>query len=100
LRFTVICPNNSGGYCNNGIWAYDGPSQQNANGIIALPIGASYVAECHVNGNRSVNATPWGGKNTIVWIRFTRNGARLYFPWAWASLDGGDNFNMIPGPPC
>ena len=100
LRFTVICPNNSGGYCNNGIWAYDGPSQQTANGIVALPIGASYVAECHVNGNQSVNATPWGGKNSIVWVRFTRNGNTLYFPWAWASLDGGDNFNMIPGTPC
>jgi hypothetical protein len=100
LRLTVICPNNSGGYCNNGIWAYDGPSQQTANGIVALPIGASYVAECHVNGNQSVNATPWGAKNSIVWIRFMRSGKKLYFPWAWASLDGGDNFNMIPGPPC
>jgi hypothetical protein len=101
LRLTVICPNNSGGYCNTGIWAYDRASQQApSNGIVALPIGASYVAECHVNGNQNVNATPWGGKNTIVWIRFTRNGQRLYFPWAWSSLDGGDNFNMIPGPPC
>jgi hypothetical protein len=74
--------------------------QQNANGIIALPIGASYVAECHVNGQPQRQRHAWVGRTQIVWIRFTRNGARSTFPWAWASLDGGDNFNMIPGPPC
>ena len=30
MRFTVVCPNNTGGYCNGGIWAYRVPSQQSS----------------------------------------------------------------------
>jgi hypothetical protein len=63
MRFTVICPNNSGGYCDTGIWPYRVPSQQNPNQAIRPPlaVGATGTPQCHVAGD-SVNASPWGGK--------------------------------------
>jgi hypothetical protein len=95
LRFTVICPDNSSGYCNSGIWAYRTPSQQGTAANPALPVGSTAVPECYTTGNRFVNATPWGGKNSDQWLRF-QHGGTAYFPWAWASLDGGDNLGRIP----
>jgi len=95
LGFTVICPNNSGGYCNTGIWPYRSASQQGTAAGPVMGIGATAGAECHTTGNQSVNASPWGGKNTNVWIRF-QHGGTAYFPWAWASLDGGDNLGALP----
>ena len=95
MRFTVVCPNNSGGYCNSGIWAYLTPSQQGTADSPAMPVGATGIPECHIAGNRVINATPWGGKSTDQWVRFQHSGT-AYFPWAWSVLDGGDNLNMIP----
>jgi hypothetical protein len=97
IRFTVICPNNSGGYCDTGIWPYRVPSQQNPGQAIRPPlaVGATGTPQCHVAGD-SVNASPWGGKNTTEWVRFAYQGTTAYFPWAWARLDGGDNLAMIP----
>jgi Fibronectin type III domain len=97
MRFTVVCPNNTGGYCNSGIWAYQTPSQQGTADSPAMPVGATGIPECHIAGNRVINATPWGGKSTDQWVRFQHSGT-AYFPWAWSALDGGDNLNMIP--PC
>jgi hypothetical protein len=95
LRFTVVCNDQS--YCGTGIWAYRTPSQQGTAVSPALTGGTTRVPECYTTGNRAVNATPWGGKNTDQWVRFQHNGT-AYFPWAWAVLDGGDNLGMIP--PC
>jgi fibronectin type III domain protein len=97
LRFTVICPNNVGGYCNSGIWAYTVPSQQNINNAIdpSLAIGSTAIPQCHIAGG-AVNATPWGGKNSSTWLRLSYHGQTAYFPWAWARLDGGDKISNIP----
>lgn len=97
LRFTVICPNNTGGYCDSGIWPYRVPSQQNSSQAIRPPlaVGATGTPQCHVAGD-SVNAAPWGGKNSTEWLRFAYQGTTAYFPWSWARLDGGDNLAMIP----
>jgi hypothetical protein len=93
INGVVICPNNAGGYCSSGIWTYRQPSQSST-AVRALPVGRAFRAECWVSGG-NVNATPWGGKNTPIWIRFTGNGTE-FFPWAWTRLDGGDNFRALP----
>jgi len=97
MRFTVICPNNSSGYCNSGIWAYVVPSQQNPGQAVnpPLPVGATGTPQCHIAADQ-VNAVPWGGKNTNQWLRFAHSSGTAYFPFAWSRLDGGDNINMIP----
>jgi hypothetical protein len=98
MRFTVICPNNTGGYCNSGIWAYRQPSQQNPGQAVnpSLSVGTTGRPQCHIAGD-NVNASPWGGKNSSQWLRFDYRGGNAYFPFAWARLDGGDNINSIPG---
>ena len=102
MRFTVICPKNTNGYCNAGIYAYRVPSQKNANQAINPPlrVGATGTPQCYAVATDGdvVNATPWGGKNSNVWLRFSYSGTTAYFPWAWARLDGGDNYRMLP--PC
>jgi hypothetical protein len=96
MRFTVICPDNNDGYCNSGIWAYRSASQQGTPVDPPLGIGRTATPICHVRGNRVIDATPWGAKKTDVWMRFSYGGSNVYFPWAWARLDGGDDVGMIP----
>jgi Fibronectin type III domain len=96
LHFTVICPNNVGGYCNGGVYAYQTPSQQGNAINPALPIGSTGTPQCATTGNRVIDATPWGAKKSNKWVRFTYRGATAYFPHAWAVLDGGDNLAKIP----
>jgi hypothetical protein len=95
MRFTVICPDNSDGYCNSGIWAYQTPSQQGTAVNPSLAIGRTGTPQCHIAGNRQIDARPWGAKQSNQWLRFSYGGSDVYFPWAWARLDGGDNINMI-----
>jgi Fibronectin type III domain len=96
LRFTVICPNNVGGYCNSGIWAYRTPNQQQVMAVNpSLPVGATGTPQCYTTG-QNVDARPWGAKNSNQWLRFSYSGGNNYFPFAWARLDGGDNLGMIP----
>jgi hypothetical protein len=90
---TVICPNNTGGYCNSGIWTYRSATQSGT-AVRALAVGYRFRAECWTTGG-NVNAAPYGGKNNNIWIRFTGNGTE-YFPDAWTRLDGGDNTNNLP----
>jgi len=96
MRFTVICPDNSDGYCNSGIWAYRTPSQQGTAVNPPLAIGRTGNPLCHIRGDRKVNAKPWGAKESDQWLRFSYGGSNVYFPWAWARLDGGDDIGMIP----
>jgi hypothetical protein len=98
LRFTVICPNNSSGYCNNGVYAYKGPSQQGTAVNPPLAIGATALPICHLAGNQSIDARPWGAKDSDQWLRFNYYGNDVYFPFAWVSLDGGDNLGIVS--PC
>jgi hypothetical protein len=94
INGTVICPNNVSGYCSSGIWTYRQPTQSGT-AVRALPVGRTFRAECWISGG-NVNASPWGAKNSAIWIRFTGNGTE-YFPWAWTRLDGGDNYRALPG---
>jgi len=96
MRFTVICPDNNDGYCNSGIWAYRTPSQQGTAVDPPLPIGRTGTPQCHITGNRQIDARPWGAKRSDQWLRFSYGGSSVYFPWAWARLDGGDSIGMIP----
>ena len=99
LQFTVICPNNTGGYCNSGIYAYRTPTQSGTAVSGPLPVGNVRTPQCHTTGTGSgadVNASPWGAKHSTEWIRFRYGSADVYFPWAWARLDGGDRLGMIP----
>lgn len=91
---TVICPNNVGGYCDSGIWAYRTPSQTGTAVDPSLPVGTQFQPLCQTSGG-NVNATPWGGKNSTIWLRLSRSGT-AYFPFAWARLDGGDDPTALP----
>jgi len=95
---TVICPSNVAGYCNTGIWIYRTATQAGT-AVRALPVGATFTAQCWTTGG-NVNATPWGAKNSGVWIRVAGTAGPEYFPWAWATLSGGDNYRLLPGVPC
>jgi hypothetical protein len=37
-----------------------------------------------------------GAKHTNQWLKFSYGGRDVYFPWAWAQLDGDDNLGLIP----
>ena len=62
-----------------------------------MPVGTTGTPQCHTTGNQEINATPWGAKKSDQWVRFNYRGADVYFPLAWATLDGGDNLGLIPG---
>ena len=97
LYGTVICPNNTKGYCNSGIWPYRTPTQEGTAASPALSVGTRFVAQCRAAGvapDPDVNAVPYGGKNSSVWIRFAHGGT-AYFPFAWTRLDNGDNLNQL-----
>ncbi len=98
IRFTVICPNNAGGYCNGGVYAYRTPSQLGTAVNPSLSVGATATPQCSVTGDLTIDARPWGAKVSNKWIRFPRGGSNVYFPFAWARLDGGDRLATIP--PC
>ena len=104
LSFTVICPNNSGGYCNTGIWAYKGAAQVSGNAAPpALPVGRSYPAECVRDGGSAgqVDARPWGGTVSTLWVRFYyANGSpaqTAFFPVAWVSFSNGGGPGNLQG---
>ncbi len=94
MSATVICRNDPT-YCSGGIWIYGRPSQ-NASGIRPLYNGNRFVAVCWTDNtvDGRVDARPWGGKITTVWIKMTDNN---YIPYAWVQLDGGDNLANLPG---
>lgn len=95
INGTVTCPNNVGGYCTL-IWAYRLPDQTPSQAAEGFPPGHVYRnAQCWISGG-NVNAQPWGGKNTPIWVRFTGSKGTEFFPWAWTRLDGGDNYRFLP----
>lgn len=87
---TVICGDAS--YCgrgapDGGIWVYKTPSQNGASaGDVYAP--DSYVAVCQVNTGTSINAKPWGGRDSSVWIKIKFKGEN-YIPYAWFNLPNG-----------
>ncbi len=97
MNGTVICPKNTNNYCTL-IWVYHIPSQTESQASRGLKVGATFKALCWVDGGGSaaanVNASPYGGKNSSIWIKISGN---EYFPWAWTRLDGGDDYHKLPG---
>ncbi|UWP84575.1 fibronectin type III domain-containing protein [Dactylosporangium fulvum] len=89
-RGTVVCTVTS--YCgrgapNGGIWVYRTPSQNGtAVGDVYAP--DSYVAICQTNTGTSINAEPYGGKRSTVWIKIQFQGEN-YIPYAWFNLPNG-----------
>ncbi|MFB9182772.1 fibronectin type III domain-containing protein [Dactylosporangium sucinum] len=89
-RGTVICGDTS--YCgrgapNGGIWVYRTPSQNGSSvGDVYAP--DSYVAICQVNTGTTINAEPWGGRKSTVWIKIQFQGEN-YIPYAWFNLPNG-----------
>ncbi|MGI5244179.1 fibronectin type III domain-containing protein [Dactylosporangium sp. CA-139066] len=87
---TVVC--NTPSYCGKGasgggIWVYKTPSQ-NGTSVNDVFNGESYVAICWTTGPQSINATPYGGKNTNQWIKIEFQGEN-YIPYAWFDLPSG-----------
>jgi Fibronectin type III domain len=97
LNGKVICPNNVNGYCNSGIWAYRQPTQSGTPVNPPLPVGRTFSAKCQITGGM-VDTNKWTGRQpSPVWIGFD-DGGRAYFPWAWTTLDAGNNLGNLP--PC
>ncbi len=98
LSGAVICGDAS--YCgpnapNGGIWIYKTPSQNGTAAGDAFS-GDRYQAICKTTGSVSINAKPWGGKQSNVWIKINFKGQN-YIPFAWFTLDGGDSLSNLPG---
>jgi hypothetical protein len=92
---TVLCTDQA--YCGrpgDGIWVYTGPNQVGA-GVDDVYAPERYQARCRTTGGQ-VDARPWGGKNSNVWILIVFPGTREhYLPFAWFRLDNGDNLNQL-----
>ncbi|MFI5908955.1 fibronectin type III domain-containing protein [Dactylosporangium sp. NPDC051541] len=89
---TVVC--NDPGYCGKtasggGIWVYKAPSQSGS-GIGDTFNGESWTAICWANSSTgtSINAKPYGGKETAIWIKIAFQGEN-YIPYAWLNLPNG-----------
>lgn len=93
---TVVCTDDS--YCgygrsNGGIWVYPTPYQQgNPVGRIYAPGQAT--AQCQTTG-QSVNAKPYGGIQTNIWLRIAFQGNN-YIPYAWVKLNGSAKLSDLP----
>jgi len=90
VSFTVICPNNVNGYCNGGVYAYTRASQQSTAGP-ALSVGTVETPICYTTGNQSIDARPWGGRQSDLWMKYAD---KRFFPWAWSSVSSGDITNL------
>ena len=94
LRATVICDDAS--YCGRGVYIYSVPSQANqGNAVGTFTRGNQFQPECRRSTNPSVDARPWGGRDSTWWLRLTYQGATAWFPFAWANTDGGNNLNLL-----
>src|SRR5690606_12775207 len=95
LRATVICGDSS--YCGNGIYIYNTPSQADPGDAVGRFYGGNqFVPECNTARNPSIDARPWGGRDTNQWLRLRYQGATAWFPHAWANTDGGNNLGLLP----
>lgn len=101
LTGTVICADAS--YCgpgapNGGIWVYTTATQTGTTvGDVFTP--SEYKAVCKVADSRgtTINATPWGGKRSNMWVRIVYPaGKENYIPFAWFRLAEGDNLALLP----
>jgi fibronectin type III domain protein len=95
---TVVCTNDS--YCGHGsttggIWIYPQASQTGS-ALGNLFAGDGVTPECWTNG-ANVNAQPYGGTNTNVWLRIPFKGDN-YIPYAWVKLDGTTSISNVK--PC
>jgi len=100
LLGTVLCTDRA--YCgpgapNGGIWVYRNPSQNGAAVDDAFAPNR-YQATCKATGGESINAKPYGGKQSNQWVRIAfPTGQSNYIPFAWFRLDGGDDLGLLPG---
>ncbi len=97
LNGSVICGDPS--YCgpnasNGGIWIYKTPNQ-NGTSVGDAFNGDRYKAICKTTGSATINAKPWGGKQSNVWVKINFKGEN-YIPFAWFTLDGGDSLSNLP----
>jgi len=97
LNGSIVCSKPS--YCGpgasgGGIWIYT-TADQNGTSVGDAYNGDRMQAYCHKTGPATINATPYGGKQTNVWIKVNFQGQN-YVPWAWFTLDGGDSLSNLP----
>lgn len=95
----TICSTPS--YCgpnadNGGIWVYPRPTQSGT-AVGDTFNGQRFQATCKATGDRSIDASPHGGKTSNMWVRIKFPGAQdNYIPFAWFRLDNGDNLGQLP----
>ncbi len=102
LAGTVICNNQSQCGLNapgGGVWVYSAPTQHPPPGqaVNDTSSPSRYEATCWApdTDGTFIDARPWGGKRDNRWIRIRFQGDN-YIPFAWFTLDGGDNIGQLP----
>jgi hypothetical protein len=111
LNGTVVCAVPS--YCGpqspngQGIWLYSSAHQNPNNGVGDEFAGFRTVALCWRTDTQgsTINATPWGGKSSGIWIKVNYKGSTAFIPYAWFRLDAGETSGgapsgILPGPTC
>lgn len=102
LDGTVVCTTPS--YCGaqspngEGIWLYRVAHQTNGQGVGDEFAGFRSQALCWTPDTQgtTVNASPYGGKRSSVWIRVNYGGSTAYIPYAWFALDAGETGGDAP----
>jgi hypothetical protein len=94
---TVVCTNDS--YCGHGnptggIWVYKTPNQTSGQEVGHIYAPTQVTAQCQTTGG-NVNAQPYGGRSTNVWLRISYNGNN-YIPYAWVNLNNGAALGNLP----
>lgn len=73
-------------YCQHGIGAYTKPDQHSTN-TATLPDGTKLTATCKASGEEIYAYVYNREKRSKWWIKRSQGD---YVPWAWVTLDGGD----------
>jgi hypothetical protein len=104
LNGSIVCAQPS--YCGpqstngEGIWIYSVAHQTSGRGRGDEFAGYTTRAICQTPDTQgtTVNATPWGGRSSNMWVRIEYNADPSYIPYAWFNLAGGAALGTLP--PC
>jgi hypothetical protein len=104
LNGSVVCtvPSYCGPSSTNGegIWIYSVAHQTSGKGRGDEFAGYTTKAICYTGDTQgtSINATPWGGRQSNQWVKIAYSGDPSYIPYAWFNLAGGADITTLP--PC
>jgi hypothetical protein len=102
LNGSVVCTVPS--YCGpqspngEGVWLYYIAHQTSGQGAGDEFAGYRTKALCWTPDTQgsTINAQPYGGKKSSIWIRVVYGGRTAYIPYAWFTLDAGETGGGAP----